>query len=258
MPEGDTVHRAAAGIREALAGRVPAEVLTPHPRHALDRWPQRLAGRALVDVDAHGKHMFLRFEGGLTLHSHLRMTGAWQIARTGERWRRAHARAWLILRREGWEVVQFDGPLLELISDRRARTDPQLAALGQDVIGADFDESAFLHRLREDDPTRPLGEALLNQRTIAGIGNLWKAESCFAAGVDPWRRLGDVGDDEVLAVVAFARERMGAAVREGIAVRPHSVYRRAGRPCPRCGTRICGRGQGDGNRVTFWCPGCQR
>jgi endonuclease-8 len=258
MPEGDTVHRAAARIHDALAGRVPDEVLTPHPRHSLDRWPARLAGRTLLDADAHGKHMFLRFEGGLTLHSHLRMTGTWQIARIGERWRRARSRAWLVLRGGGWEVVQFDGPVLELISDHRARTDPQLTSLGQDVIGADFDERSFLRRLREDDPTRPVGDALLNQRTIAGIGNLWKAETCFAAGIDPWRPLAELRDDEALALARYARERMGASAREGNGARPASVYRRAGRPCPRCGTRIRSRGQGEDNRLTFWCPGCQR
>jgi endonuclease-8 len=237
---------------------VPEEVLTPHPRHALDRWPQRLAQRALLDADAHGKHMFLRFEGGLTVHSHLRMSGAWQIARAEERWRRARSRAWLVIRGGGWEAVQFDGPLLELISDHRARTDPRLASLGQDVIGADFDEHAFLRRLREDDPTRGVGDALLNQRTIAGIGNLWKAEACFAAGVDPFRQLSEVADEEALVAVRFARERMAAAVHEGVRARPASVYGRAGRACSRCGARIRRRGQGEGNRVTFWCPGCQR
>jgi endonuclease-8 len=186
------------------------------------------------------------------------MTGAWQVARVGERWRRAHGRAWLVIRGAGWEGVQFDGPLLELISDRRARTDPRLAALGQDVIGADFDEQLFLRRLREDDPTRGFGDALLNQRTIAGIGNLWKSEACFAARVDPWRPLGEVADEDALSAVRFARERMGTAVREGVRARPGSVYRRAGRACGRCGARIHGRGQGDDNRVTFWCPGCQR
>lgn len=257
MPEGDTIHRAAAAIRDTLAGRVPDEVLTPHPRHALDRWPQRLAGRELLDADAHGKHLFLRFEGALTLHSHLRMSGAWQIGRVGERWRRARSRAWFVLRGGGWEAVQFDGPMLELVSDRRARTDPRLAALGQDVIDAHFDERAFLRRLREDDPTRPVGDALLNQRTIAGIGNVWKAETCFAARIDPWRPLAQLPDEEALTLVRFARERMAAAVHDGIAARPGSVYGRAGRACPRCGERIRSRGQGESNRVTYWCPGCQ-
>jgi endonuclease-8 len=257
MPEGDTIHYAAAKAGAVLVGRVPEEILTPHPRHRLDRWPERLAGRLVKSVDAHGKHLLMRFEGGLTLHSHLRMSGAWAVYGEGERWRRARRRAWLILRSEGREVVQFDGPLLELMSDARARSDPRLAALGQDVIGERFDEAVFLRRLREDDPTRPIGDALLDQRTVAGIGNLWKAECCFAVGVDPWRPTGDVPDEQALALVGFAREHMARSAREGFAARPKAVYRRVGLPCKRCGAKILQRGQWEDNRLTFWCPGCQ-
>jgi len=258
MPEGDTIHYAANRIRPVLEGREPQEITTPQPRHGSEGWPERLAGRRVESVDAHGKHLFLRFAGGLTLHSHLRMTGSWGVYRAGERWRRARRRAWLILRCDGWEVVEFDGPVLELLSDARARRDPRLAGLGQDVIGVSFDERRFLRRLREDDPTRPIGDALLDQRTLAGVGNMWKAESCFAAGIDPWRATGQVGDDEALAIVAFAREQMAESARRGFTARPRAVYRRGGEPCPRCGTRIRQRGQGDENRLTFWCPGCQR
>src|ERR1700722_5152364 len=147
MPEGDTIHRAANRIRAVLQGRVPKEILTPHPRHQADRWPQRLDGRSVRAVDAYGKHLFLRFEGDLTLHSHLRMTGLWSTHRRGVRWRRSAQRAWLVLRSEQWEVVQFDGPLLKLISDTRARSDPRLRALGQDVLGENFDLHRFLDRL---------------------------------------------------------------------------------------------------------------
>jgi endonuclease-8 len=258
MPEGDTIHHAAARIRAVLEQRVPEEILTPHPRHAAARWPERLAGRAVRAVDAHGKHLFLRFEGDLTLHSHLRMTGHWDIHRAGERWRRARHRAWLVMRACGSEVVQFDGPVLELMPDSRTRTDPRLAALGQDVLGESFDLERFLRRLRADDPTRPIGDALLDQRTVAGIGNLWKAEACFAAGIDPWRPLGEVRDEEAIALVGFAREHMPQSARDGFIARPSAVYRRAGRPCKRCGTPIRQRGQWDDNRLTFWCPGCQR
>ena len=119
--------------------RVPEQILTPHPRHQADRWPERLAGRAVRAVDAHGKHLFVRFDGDLTLHSHLRMTGAWGVHREGARWKRARRRAWLVLRAGEWNVVQFDGPLLELMRESRTRFDRRLAALGQDVIGASFD-----------------------------------------------------------------------------------------------------------------------
>src|SRR6202046_4322002 len=137
MPEGDTIHYAAARIRAVLLGRVPEEILTPHPRHALDRWPQRLAGRAVRAVDAHGKHLFLRFEGDLTLHSHLRMSGSWSVLRRGQRWRRAAHRAWRVLRSEQWEIVEFDGPVLELMRESRTRFDRRLATLGQDILGED-------------------------------------------------------------------------------------------------------------------------
>jgi endonuclease-8 len=257
MPEGDTIHHAAARIRAVLETRVPQEILMPQPRHARDHWPERLAGRAVRSVDAHGKHLFLRFDGELTLHSHLRMTGAWGVHRAGERWKRAARRAWLVMRIGDWEVVEFDGPVLELMSDARTRSTPQLAALGQDVLGERFDVQRFLSRLREDDPTRPIGDALLNQRTVAGIGNVWKAESCFAVGIDPWRPLANVRDEEAVALLDFAREHMRHSARDGFIARPRAVYRRAGRPCPRCGTAIRQRGQWENNRTTFWCPRCQ-
>jgi endonuclease-8 len=126
------------------------------------------------------------------------------------------------------------------------------------VLADEFDAERFLRQLRRDDPTRPLGDALLDQRTIAGIGNLWKAEACWGAGVSPWRPTGEVSDEEALAVVAAARPRMLAAAARGHQDRDHRVYGRAGRPCPRCGARIRARGQGDDNRRTFWCGRCQR
>jgi endonuclease VIII len=258
VPEGDTIHYAAARIRSVMEGCVPEEIIAPQPRHRLDRWPERLAGRELRAVEAHGKHLLLRFAGGLNIHSHLRMSGAWHVGSKAQPWRRSRRRAWLVLRRAGWEVVQFDGPVLELMTDTRVRTDPRLAALGPDVIGEQFDTALFLRRLREDDPTRAIGDALLEQRTVAGIGNLWKAEACFATAIDPWRTLADVTDEEAIALVAFAREHMSESARLGFAARPSAVYGRAGLPCARCGRRIRRRGQGENNRLTFWCPGCQR
>ena len=258
MPEGDTIHHAANRIRPVLVGRVPQEILTPQPRHRADRWPERLAGRAVTAVDARGKHLLLRFDGDLVLHSHLRMTGAWRVYRAGERWRRGRGRAWLVLHAAGHEVVQFDGPVLELMTEARSRSDQRLAGLGPDILGPGLDESRVLRRLRDDDPTRPIGDALLDQRTLAGVGNVWKAESCFAAGVDPWRAAGDVADAEVLAIVRFAREHMQQSARDGFEARPRAVYDRAGRPCPRCGEEILARGQWEDNRTTYWCPGCQR
>jgi len=259
VPEGDTIHYAANRIRPVLAGHVPDELLTPHPRFGRARWPERLAGRAVSSVDAHGKHLFLRFEGDLTVHSHLRMTGSWRVLSRGSRWPRSPRAAWLVLRRGDHEVVQFDGPVLELMTESRARFDQRLAALGPDILAPEFDAERFLRRLREDDPTRPFGDALLDQRTLAGIGNLWKVEGCFEAGIDPWRPTGGVSDEEALAVVAATRPRMQRSALDGNQTRFKRIYGKSGLPCPRCGTgRIRVRGQWDDNRPTFWCPACQR
>jgi endonuclease VIII len=257
MPEGDTIRSAANRIAAALVGREIEAVETPHPRYAKDAWPDKLAGRKVRAVDAHGKHLLMRFEGGLTLHSHLRMTGAWGVYPRGKRWHRGAHRAWLVIRTADHEVVQFDGPVLELMTDGRSRFDQRLARLGPDVLAPEFDEEAFIRRLRADDQTRGLGDALLDQRVVAGIGNIWKAEGCFAAGIDPWRKLREVADDEALAIVHAVRPLMRASVESGF---PKSVqiYKRHGTPCPRCGTKIRARGQGDDNRTTYWCPGCQR
>ena len=255
MPEGDTIHHAANRIRPVLAGHVPDEIATPHRRFERDRWPERLAGRAVEAVDARGKHLLLRFEGGLTIHSHLRMTGAWRVLAAGAR----ASRVWLRIRRGDRDVLQLNGPVLELMTDSRARLDQRIAGLGPDILAPEFDEETFLRRLRGDDPTRPIGDALLDQRTIAGIGNLWKAEGCFAARIDPWRPAGEVSDEEVLAVIAETRPRMQQAARDGHQGRFQHVFGRAGRPCPRCGpdATIRVRGQWDDNRPTYWCPRCQ-
>jgi len=257
MPEGDTIHYAANRIRPVLAGHVPDELATPHPRFARDRWAERLAGRAVTSVDAHGKHLFLRFEGGLTIHSHLRMSGWWRVLDADRAPSRA---AWLVIRRGAKQVIQVNGPVLELMTESRTRFDQRLAALGPDILAPELDRERFLRRLREDDPTRPIGDALLDQRVLAGIGNLWKVEGCFLAGIDPWRPAGSVSDEEALAIVDGVRPRMQQSARDGNQTRFKAIYGRAGRPCPRCGAAsdIQVRGQWDDNRSTYWCPRCQR
>jgi endonuclease-8 len=256
VPEGDSIHSAARRVGAALVGRPIVEIETPHPRHALDRWPERLGGRAVRSVDARGKHLFIRFDGDLTLHSHLRMTGHWGVYRRGERWRRSARRAWLVIRTEQHEVVEFDGPVLELMTDSRTRFDRRLATLGPDILAADFDERRFLELTRRDDQARAVGDALLDQRNLAGVGNMWKAEGCFIAGLDPWRSLRSVSDDELLAVVRAVRPLMLDSAAGG-RTPPRWVYDRAGLPCRRCKTPIRARGQGDDNRTTYWCPRCQ-
>jgi endonuclease VIII len=259
MPEGDTIHAAARRVGAALVGKEIESIETPQRRHALDRWPERLAGRAVRSVDAKGKHLFLRFDGDLTLHSHLRMGGWWGVFAKGERWRRSPRRAWLVIRTPEHDVVQFDGPVLELMTEGRTRFDQRLAALGPDILAEQLDTPEILRRLRVGDPTRGIGDALLDQRIVAGIGNMWKSEGCWRARIDPWRRVANVSDADVTSILEETRPPMQASVERGGRGlgRDLRVFERTGRPCERCGTRIRQRGQGDDNRTTYWCPGCQ-
>lgn len=256
MPEGDTIHHAAQRMRPILEGRVPDALRTPHPRLERARWPERLAGRAVTRVDAHGKHLFLRFEGGLAIHSHLRMTGLWAVRVPGSRPRRHPRRIWLSLAAGEHEVVQFDGPVLELLTDARSRS--ATAPLGPDILAPELDEPRILARLREDDPTRPIGDALLDQRIVAGLGNVWRSEACWEARVDPRRRTSEVSDEEVLGLLRSTRPQMQTSALHGSRARPRRVYDRAGEPCPRCGSPVAARAIGDDARTAFWCPGCQR
>jgi endonuclease VIII len=256
MPEGDTIYGAAQRIRSALVG---AEIISveTHERFARDRWPERLSGRAVRAVESKGKHLFIRFDGDLTLHSHLRMNGWWGVYERGGRWSKSPSRAWLVIRTDDHDVVQFGGPVLELMTDSRSRIDRRIAQLGPDIMAAEFDEQGFLRRLRDDDPTRGIGDALLDQRNLCGIGNLWKSEACFLAGLDPWRSVAEVSDDEALAAVRAVRPLMVRSGQGGGHVRDRMVFERHGGPCRRCGTTIRARGQGDDNRTTYWCPECQ-
>jgi endonuclease-8 len=257
MPEGDTIAYAAMRIRPVLEGQVPDEIRTPQRRHLMDRWPERLADREVTEIRTHGKHLFLRFAGELTLHSHLRMSGSWGVYPPGRRWRRSPRRAWLVLRRGDIQVVQFDGPVLELLTESRTRFDRRLTALGPDILAPEFEFTRFLARLRGDDPTRGIGDALLDQTIVAGIGNMWKAEACWDAAIDPWRKVSEVTDTEALVLIEAARPRMfESAVGGPRVITPH-VYKLVGRPCSRCGTVIRSHGQGDANRTAYWCPGCQ-
>jgi endonuclease-8 len=251
-------------MRPVLEGNVPDSVTMPSGRPGAlrgspgrDRWPQRLEGRGIERIDTHGKNLFVHFEGELVLHSHLKMTGAWGIYGLGQRWHRAASRAWIVFSRAGTDVVQFDGPVLELMTESRRRLHATLSALGPDVLADQFDRDSFVRRLRADDPTRPIGDALLDQRTVAGLGNIWRAEGCWEARIDPWRAVAEVSDDEAVAIIGGARPRMLASGTQGPRHAREQIYRRVGRPCPRCGTGIRSRPQGDGNRTVYWCPGCQ-
>lgn len=245
VPEGDTLHRAANRLQVLVGQRI--EASSPHPRAQAEGVAARIDGRVLTAVEAYGKNLLLRFEGGIVVRSHLRMSGRWTLRPRGEP--RA-GRPWLVLRGERHEGVLWNGPVLEL----HARS---LDRLGPDILERPPRIDAMLARLCRSDQSRPLGEALLDQMLVAGIGNMWAAESLWETGLSPWRRLRDVDEDGRRRVLESAAALMRASVdtgREG----PHRVYRRAGRPCPRCGAAIRAWGLGDDNRTAYWCPGCQR
>jgi endonuclease-8 len=246
VPEGDSLHRVALRLQVLAGQRV--EVETPHPRAATKGLAARLDGRTLESVEAVGKNLLLRFEGGLVLRSHLRMTGRWRVERRGAK---RTGRPWLVLRGAEHEAVLWNGPVLELGTEARTRR-----RLGPDILEDPPDYDAMLARLRDAPQALAVGDALLDQRLVAGIGNLWKAEALWDARVSPWRTLADVPDPELLAVLEAAHRLMRASVA---GTRPlRHVYRRVGRACRRCGAVIRSHPQGEAARIAYWCPGCQR
>ena len=245
MPEGDTIHRTAARLQVLVGEQI--EASSPHPRARAERVAEQIDGRTLVSVTAHGKNLVLRFDGGIVVRSHLRISGRWTVRPRGQT---SRGTPWLVLRGGRVEAVLWNGPVLELHT--RA-----LARLGPDILEQPPRVDAMLARLRAADSTRWFGESLLDQQVVAGIGNMWLAEALWAARLSPWRRLADVGEGERRAALETAATMMRAAVDGGRAA-GWQVYRQVGRPCPRCRTAIRSYGQGDDNRITYWCPGCQR
>jgi endonuclease-8 len=251
VAEGDTILRAARRIEKAIGGER-VEVAAPNPRGRASG-VQRLDGRTLERAEARGKHLLLRFDD-LVLHSHLGMSGSWHVYRRGASWRKPTGAAWAALKGESSEAVQFGGPTLRVLTAGALRRDPTLSRLGPDILAPDFKAESVVRTLRTD-PHRALGDALLDQTLVAGIGNIFKSESCFAARLDPWVPVGDLSDGQIALVVQAAHDLMRDAVEHGR--RARTVYRRAGQPCPACGTPLLSHGQGDSNRTTYWCPRCQ-
>jgi endonuclease VIII len=242
VPEGDALHRAAERLR-ILEGEVVA-VETPHPRAAVLRLPERLDGLRLERVEAVGKNLLLSFEGGLLLRSHLRMHGRWRVQPAGTK---PYGTPWLVLRGSERQAVLWNGPVLELTRGRS----PAVTRLGPDVLADSPDEEAMVARLRASGPSRQIGDALLDQRILSGIGNMWKAEILFEAEVSPWRPIGELPEENLGRIVGEAARLMRAGRRR------RQVYRRAGMPCRRCGAAIRSYPQGDEARTAYWCPGCQ-
>jgi endonuclease VIII len=254
MAEGDTILRLARRMNDALAGS-PIDACTPGQRRPAGLHASAIDGHALERAESRGKHLLLHFDHDVVLHSHLGMRGSWDIHAQGARWRRPAGQAWIALTGNGAEAVNFGGSSMRIVREAQLLHDPKLARLGPDILAEDFDPGVAVARIRSTGPDLRVGDALLGQRLVAGIGNVFRSEGCFEARIDPRRRLSGVTDDELADLLLETRRLMLETVETGR--RPGRVYRRAGRPCPRCGSPISSAMQGDGARTTYWCPKCQ-
>ncbi len=248
MPEGDTIWRVAAALRLRILGSV-----VERSSHT------GLEGRRIEAIDAVGKHLVIRFEGGWAVRTHLGMEGSWWVFRPGERWRKPAWQARLVLETESWVAVCFLAPTVEVTR----RPEESLRELGPDLLAADTDLGAVMRRGRSVDPSTPLGELLLDQRVAAGIGNVYRCETLWAKRRSPWQPVGELDDATLRDLYEYA----AAALRLNLSGRGFgrrfpdhpapAVHARGGRPCPRCGTRIEVRRQGSLARYTYFCPSCQ-
>ena len=260
MPEGDTIHKAAARLRPALEGRELTRFEAPRLAGARPR-----AGERIEVVEAVGKHLLMRVSGGLTLDTHMRMTGSWHLYRDGERWRKPAHLLRCLVSVEGWQAACFSAPVVRTyptaatgtVSDPTAHLGPDLCVEHPDM---DAVVSTCVQRMEALDPRTQIGEVLLDQRIGNGIGNVYKSELCWHERVDPFAAMSsvDVATRERLIRLAarLLRANLGPGrrrtVQEGLA-----VYGRRGSPCRRCGTAIRSDVRGDLARVTYWCPTCQ-
>lgn len=261
MPEGDAVYRYARRIEQALLGKPirAARAQGPGPMPRTDR----IVGATCTSVWTHGKNLVVEFDNGLALRGHLRMYGTWHVYRPGEPWRRPAREARLVLEVDGAVVVNFSAPVVELLEARALDVYRPLARLGPDLLDDGFDADEAFRRLR--DPLRAdltIGDAIMDQSVMAGVGNIWKHETLFRCGIYPWDRVRDLDDATLRSMIATAQELLRASAgldgAGGPARRPTPyVYLRAGQPCRRCGTRLRSARQGIDLRFTTWCPRCQ-
>jgi endonuclease-8 len=294
VPEGDTIHRTADRLAVALAGR-PLVRLVVARTAAWVRPPR--PGTVITAVEARGKHVLIRFADGVTLRTHMRMTGSWHLYPTGERWRKPQHLARAVVEVDGWVAVCFSAPVVELARDDEAiahlgpdltvagRATPEVAAdsaaaapaatgsAATDRAAAEPDGGdrlaravdAALARMAAIAPGEEIGVVLLDQRVVSGIGNVFKSEVLFACGVDPFAPIASVDDATRRRLVETASRQLAASVASngprttvrGAPPGTVAVYRRSGQPCLRCGTPIRTRRQGEQARSTYWCPTCQ-
>jgi endonuclease-8 len=268
MPEGDTIFRAAATLHRALAGDTVVRFRSVLPRLTRVDEDAPIAGRTVDEVTAAGKHLLMRFSGDLVLRTHMRMNGSWHLYRPGEKWRRPRSAMRILVATASWEAVGFDVPVAELLDRRALARRRELARLGPDLLAPEFDFGEAARRLRAR-PERPVGEALLDQGALAGIGNVFKSEILFLAGVPPSRPVGAVTDDELRTILREARALLLANAGPGSAdagrrttrrMDPSArlwVYGRAGEGCRRCGAPIRLTHDVRDARLSYHCPRCQ-
>ena len=261
MPEGDSLYRFAARLRRALAGK---EILSA-ASHGPGPVPQvsRIVGTRCTDVRSQGKNVIISFDNGLALRSHLRMYGTWHVYRPGEAMSRPEREARLVLAVEDAVVVNFSAPVIELLEERALEHHRPLSQLGPDLLDDDFDAEKALKGFRAPEMALlTIGDAIMDQRVMAGVGNIWKHETLFRCGINPWLQLCELDDAELLELITTAQHLLRASVgkpnRFDLTRRPRQhTYMRAGQPCLRCFTRIRSAPQGVDVRHTAWCPACQ-
>ena len=249
MPEGDTIWRTAETLRQGLLGK---KVVVARPDSL-----KRFAGRTVTEVKPVGKHLLIRFDNGLAIHSHMRMQGAWHVYMKGERWRRPGWQAKALLETADSVAVCFGAPVIDIVRDEATMT----GHLGPDILSEDWNATEVVKRARSGPPSTA-GEILLDQRVTAGIGNVYRCEALWHRRVNPWKPTQQLDDAALTALFETAREAMRANLKGGGPRRfpgygKEAVHGRGGRPCPRCGTRIQVRAQGEHARLTYWCPACQ-
>jgi len=272
MPEGDTIHRAAVAMHRALAGRVVTRFESVYPavmRVTVDR---PVVGRTIESVASRGKHLLITFSGGLVLRTHMRMNGSWHLYRSGVRWQRPARDMRVIVVADGVEAVGFNVPVVELLTPRELARHAQLNALGPDLLDPAFDHAEAARRMRGLE-REPVGDVLLNQRVMAGIGNVFKSEILFLAGIEPFTPVAALSDADIERLIGISREQLAANVMTRIqslnpatgrkttrSLDPNNalwVYGRGGKACRRCGAPIQARKTGLDARLTYWCPHCQ-
>lgn len=270
MPEGDAIFRTARTLHRALAGRRIVRFESMFPKLTRVHEDRPITQRTVESVTAAGKHILMRLSGNLTLRTHMRMNGSWHIYRPGERWRRSRRDMRILVATDEYEAVGFNVPVAEFLDASAEARQKDLRNMGPDLLGDSFDEDEALRRIREHGDT-DIADVLLNQRVVAGIGNIYKCETLFLCGVSPFVGTETIGDETLRKLLRTARKYLQANVRMrsgGIVTYAgfrrergeggrHYAYGRAGRPCRKCGTPIQLRTQGPHSRLTYWCPTCQ-